>query len=86
MSLIIVTHLCLVMSSITSLEMDLDPIISSLFCVPQYTNFYSEPYNGKCYKHKDFQYVCKTKTIYIPKEKERYNANARRNNEMERTK
>ena len=66
MTVIIITHLCLAMNSFQAVDMDLTKI-GMLFCIPQYQDFNKDPFNGKCYEHKDYKYICKTKTIMLPK-------------------
>tara|TARA_R110002020_G_scaffold32222_2_gene99345 strand:- start:3037 stop:3288 length:252 start_codon:yes stop_codon:yes gene_type:complete len=68
MTIVIITHLCLALNSFEAIEMDLKST-GMLFCVPQYIDFNSAPFYGKCYENKDYKYICKTKTIMLPKVK-----------------
>ena len=70
MTYIILAQLCYIINNQVSIPSyyQVEPV-KIVFCIDTHENFLYEPYNGKCFEG----YVCKTKKLFIPKQRRLHN-------------
>ena len=70
MTYIILAQLCYIINNQVSIPSyyQVEPV-KIVFCIDTHENFLREPYNGKCFEG----YVCKTKKLFIPKQRRLHN-------------